>query len=88
MFDSDIFINEINVEQPGQRSREFVELYDGGQGNTPLTYLCLVLFNGHNDDKSYATFDLNGLTTDDKGFLLIGSDRIQSGGEWKHVTYL
>ncbi|XP_072024494.1 uncharacterized protein [Amphiura filiformis] len=80
VFADDIFINEINVEQPGDRSKEFIELWDGGRGNTPLTYLCLVLFNGHNDDRSYATFDLDGYNTNDEGFFLIASDRVRSGG--------
>ena len=73
-------INEINVEQPGDRSKEFIELYDGGRGNSPLTFLCVVLFNGHNDDRSYATFDLDGYSTDDEGFFLIASDRVRREG--------
>ena len=84
IFSIDVLINEINVEQPGDSSKEFIELYDGGRGNVPLTYLSLVLFNGHYDDKSYSTFDLDGYSTDDRGYFLIASERVRSGGELLH----
>ena len=67
----DIFINEIDVDTPGTDSQEFVELYDGGAGNTSLDYLSVVLFNG-SLDVSYDTFDLDGYSTDVNGYFLIG----------------
>ncbi|XP_072017374.1 LOW QUALITY PROTEIN: uncharacterized protein [Amphiura filiformis] len=79
---NDIVINEINVEQPRNRSKEFIELFDGGNGNTPLTYLTLVLFNGHISDKSYMTFDLDGYHTNDKGLFCDWQAVPQIGNYW------
>ena len=43
---------------PGDDVLEFIELYDGGTGNTALDGLVVVLLNG-SDDQSYApVFDL------------------------------
>jgi hypothetical protein len=39
-------INEVDADQVGTDSAEFVELFDGGVGNTDLTGLVLVLVNG------------------------------------------
>ena len=74
-------INEINVAQPNDRSKEFIELYDGGVGNKQLQYISLVLFNGHNGDRSYMTFDLDGYNTNEDGYFVIGSDRIRGDGK-------
>ena len=54
-----ILINEIDADTPGTDSAEFVELTDGGVGNTALDGLVLVFYNGSND-QSYAAFDLDG----------------------------
>jgi len=35
-------INEIDSDTPGMDTREFIELYDGGSGGTPLDSLTLV----------------------------------------------
>jgi predicted extracellular nuclease len=74
-----IVINEVDADQPGTDVAEFVELYDGGVGNSPLDGLSIVLFNG-NGDVSYAAFDLSGQQTDEDGyFVLCGNAENVSG---------
>ena len=65
-----IIINEVDADTPSTDVAEFVELYDGGAGNTSLTGLVVVLFNG-NGDISYAAFDLDGRSTDGSGYFVI-----------------
>ena len=67
-----IVINEIDSDQTGTDSTEFVELYDGGVGGTSLDGLSLVLFNG-NGDAAYNAISLDGLTTDAEGYFVLGS---------------
>jgi predicted extracellular nuclease len=69
---STVVINEIDSDTPGTDALEFIELYDGGLGNTPLDSLVLVLYNG-NGDVSYAAYDLDGYSTDVDGYFLIGN---------------
>jgi uncharacterized protein len=69
---NDIVINEVDADTPGTDEAEFVEFFDGGVGNTSLDGLTLVFFNGSNDS-SYAAFDLDGLTTNNDGFFLLGN---------------
>ncbi len=69
---TDVLINEADADTPGTDTAEFIELYDGGTGNTNLSGLVLVLFNGSND-LSYNAFDLDGYTTDTSGYFVIGS---------------
>ncbi len=70
-----VVINELDSDTPGTDALEFVELYDGGAGNTPLDGLVLVFFNG-STDLSYAAFDLDGFSTDADGFFLIGNSGV------------
>ncbi|MCB0014099.1 MAG: ExeM/NucH family extracellular endonuclease, partial [Anaerolineales bacterium] len=51
---------------------EFVELYDGGVGNSALDGLTVVFYNG-NGDTSYAAFDLDGFSTDANGYFVLGN---------------
>ena len=53
-----IVINEIDADTEGSDVLEFVELYDGGLGNTSLDGHILVFYNGSNN-QSYATYDLS-----------------------------
>ncbi|MFA8434554.1 MAG: endonuclease [Marinifilaceae bacterium] len=69
---SSLLINELDADQTGTDTHEFVELYDGGKGNTSLNGYTLVLFNGSNDE-SYFAVDLSGNTTNAQGFFVIGS---------------
>jgi hypothetical protein len=66
-----ILINEVDSDTLGADTLEFVELYDGGSGNTPLDGLVIVFYNG-SDDSSYAALHLDGFTTDENGYFLIG----------------
>lgn len=67
-----ILINEVDADTPGSDTAEFVELFDGGVGNTTLNGLVLVLYNGSND-QSYAAFDLDGFSTNADGYFVIGN---------------
>lgn len=69
-----IVINEVDADQTGTDAAEFVELYDGGTGNTALDGLVLVFFNG-SDDQSYdPAVDLDGYTTDAGGYFVVCGD--------------
>lgn len=68
----DIIINEVDADTPSTDVEEFLELYDGGVGNSPLDGYVVVLFNGSND-QSYRAIDLDGFTTDANGFFVIGN---------------
>jgi DNA/RNA endonuclease G (NUC1) len=69
-----VFINEVDADTPGNGFdlAEFVEIYDGGVGNTSLNGLTVVFYNG-TDDKSYAAFDLDGYTTNASGYFTLGN---------------
>ncbi|UII19281.1 T9SS type A sorting domain-containing protein [Fulvivirga ligni] len=67
-----VIINEIDADTQGTDIAEFIELYDGGLGNTSLDGLVVVLFNGSND-LSYQAYDLDGYTTDADGYLVLGN---------------
>ena len=67
-----VVINEVDADTPGTDTVEFIELYDGGTGNTSLSGLVLVLYNGSND-AAYATFDLSNYTTDADGYFVLGN---------------
>ncbi|BCX50394.1 endonuclease I [Haloferula helveola] len=65
-------INEVDADTPGTDAAEFVELFDGGTGNTALDDYVLVFFNG-NGAVSYAAYDLDGLSTDANGYFVAGN---------------
>ncbi|HJR90780.1 MAG TPA: DNA/RNA non-specific endonuclease [Aeromicrobium sp.] len=69
---TNVIINEVDSDTPDADVAEFVELYDGGAGNTSLHGLVLVFFNGSNDS-SYAAFDLDGFSTNATGYFTIGN---------------
>ena len=70
-----IVINELDADTPGNDTAEFIELFDGGSGNTPLDGLVLVLYNG-NGDISYNAIDLDGYTTTAEGYFVIGNEGV------------
>lgn len=72
-----LLINEVDVDTPSTDTAEFVELYDGGSGNTPLDGLAIVLFNGSNNE-SYLAIDLDGLSTNGDGYLVAGNPAVAS----------
>ncbi len=70
-----ILINELDADTSGTDTQEFVELYDGGQGNTSLDGLVLVFYNGSNN-LSYRTIDLSGQTTNATGYFVVGNQDV------------
>ncbi len=67
-----VIINEVDSDTPGSDTAEFIELYDGGLGNTSLNGLVVVFYNG-SSDQSYAAFDLDGFFTDANGYFTLGN---------------
>lgn len=74
---TNVLINEVDVDTPSTDTAEFIELFDGGTGNTPLEGLALVFFDGAND-KSYHAVDLDGLQTDANGYFVVGNKAVAS----------
>lgn len=72
---STIIINEVDADTEGTDALEFIELYDGGVGNSALDGLVLVLHNG-SDDASYVAYDLDTYSTDANGYFVIGSSSV------------
>ncbi len=70
-----VLINELDCDQVGNDSLEFVELYDGGVGNYPLDGYTVVFYNG-STDQSYLSFDLDGYATDNNGYFVIGNSNV------------
>ena len=66
-----VVINEIDADQAGGDTMEFVELF--GAPNEAMSNLTLVFFNG-SDDASYAAIDLGSVVLDENGFALIGNE--------------
>ncbi|MCP5324839.1 MAG: ExeM/NucH family extracellular endonuclease [Oceanospirillaceae bacterium] len=71
-----LLINEVDSDNPSTDTAEFIELYDGGVGNTDLSAYSLVLFNGSND-LSYQTIDLTGKSTNNSGYFVVCGDASQ-----------
>jgi len=76
---TNIIINEVDADTPGADAAEFIELYDGGAGNTSLDGLVVVLYNG-SDDASYAAFDLDGFSTNAEGYFVLGNSGVSNVG--------
>ena len=74
---SQMLINELDSDTPGSDTAEFIELSDGGAGNTNLDGLVVVLFNG-GDDLSYRAVDLDGQQTNGTGYFVIGNPAVTS----------
>ena len=73
--ESSVVINELDVDQAGTDGLEFIELFDGGAGDTSLDGLVLVLFNG-NGSTAYQTIGLDGFATDADGYFVIGDSGV------------
>ena len=74
-----LVINELDADTPGSDTAEFLELYDGGVGNTSLSGYILVLYNG-NGDTSYNTIDLSGYATNAEGYFVVGNAGVANVG--------
>lgn len=74
-----VVINELDSDTPSTDDREFVEL-KSTVPNFSLNGYVLVFFNGNatstTANKSYFAIDLDGLTTDANGIILIGNSLI------------
>jgi len=68
-------INEVDADQSGTDSAEFVEI--SWTPNTALDGLVLVIFNG-SDDQSYAAYDLDGFSTDANGLFVLGNTGVNN----------
>jgi hypothetical protein len=71
-----VVINEVDSDTPSTDDREFVEL-KSSTPNFSLDGYVLVFFNGNTgsdaSNRSYFTFNLDGLTTDINGIILLGN---------------
>ena len=71
-----VVINELDCDTPSTDDKEFIEL-KSATPNFSLDGYVLVFFNGNATSstafKSYYTIDLNGLTTDANGIILLGN---------------
>ena len=56
-----IVINEIDYDQPGTDTAEFIELYNSGLSPVSLDNFAIELINGSNSS-SYRTINLTGFT--------------------------
>lgn len=70
-----VLINELDADTPSTDVVEFIELYDGGAGNTSLSGMVVVLYNGATDT-SYAAYDLDGYSTDPSGYFVLGNSGV------------
>lgn len=75
IFETDVIISEINVDQveDSPDSSDFIELCDGGKGNSSLDGLTLVLFDAGHLDRSYVSVGLDGYRTNAEGYFVIGA---------------
>ena len=74
-----LVINEVDADQAGSDTAEFIELYDGGSGRTSLDGFVIVLYNG-SDDASYRVIDLAGQATNAQGFFVVGNPDVPNVG--------
>jgi hypothetical protein len=65
-----VIINEIDYDQPGGDTAEFIELYNSGTNTIALDGYTLDLVNGTNGS-AYNSFDLSGLFISAGGYLVL-----------------
>ena len=72
-----LVINELDADTPSIDTKEFIELKSQTANFSTDGYI-LVFFNGSTsgDDRSYFVYDLNGLSTDNNGLLVVGSANV------------
>jgi hypothetical protein len=75
-----LVINEINTDSEGGDNQDFIELYDGGVGNTPLDEICVVFFNGTDPVKSYYSKILKDCKTNGEGYFVFGNSNVANVG--------
>ncbi|OCT64298.1 uncharacterized protein MGC145260.L [Xenopus laevis] len=67
-----LLISEVNSDNPGHDTAEFLELYHTSGQNVSLDNYTLVFYNGKTNT-AYKVLNLSGRFTDKRGFFLIGS---------------
>lgn len=80
---SQVVINEIDVDSPSTDTMEFIELLTDSPEQSLNGYV-LVLFNGSTSggDSSYFALDLDGLTSDVNGVVLIANQMVSPVGDF------
>ncbi len=73
---SAIIINEIDYDQPGTDTAEFIELFNSGTSILSLDSYSIDLINGSNST-SYRTIDLSGFDIGAKGYFVMCGDASQ-----------
>ena len=73
-----IVINEVDADQSGTDTSEFIELK--WTPNTSLDGYVVVLFNG-SDDKSYFAYDLDGKSTDANGLFILATTSLATASD-------
>lgn len=65
-----VVINEIDYDQPGTDTAEFIELYNSGSSSVSLDAFSVELINGTNSS-SYRTIDLSGFNISASGYFVM-----------------
>ena len=73
---SSITINEIDYDQPGTDTAEFIEIFNSGTTSISLDNYSIDLINGSNST-SYRTIDLSGYDIGAKGYFVMCGDASQ-----------
>ena len=68
-----LIINEVDYDQPGSDTAEFIELYNNGPASIELNGYTLELVNGSNGN-AYNSFDLEGNNIAAGGYLVLCDD--------------
>jgi len=68
-----VIINEIDYDQPGIDTAEFIELFNSGSSAVSLDNFSIDLVNGSNSS-SYRTIDLSGFSIDANSFFVMCGD--------------
>jgi hypothetical protein len=79
---AELWISEIDSDQTGADTAEFIELHVGEPAARSLDGYWVVLFNGnHPVNGAYAAYDLTGRSSDADGFFIIGNALVP-GVDW------
>lgn len=70
-----LVINEVDADQAGTDTAEFVELHNTSSSEVSLDDVVLVFYNG-NDDLSYYTVDLTGEVIAPNGYYVVGNSAV------------
>lgn len=68
-----LIINEVDYDQPGGDTAEFIELFNPGTSPVVLDGYTIDLVNGSNGS-AYSSFDLSGLSVSANGYLVLCDD--------------